>query len=76
MVDAIRAQCVPAELSDSAGTFVCNSLLYAMLRWTAQQGRAIPCGFVHLPRPDASLDAKALTRALTAALWVVVQSAT
>lgn len=75
MVKAILAQGVPAALSDSAGTFVCNSLMYAMLRWTARQGRAIPCGFVHLPRPDASLDAKALTRALIAALWVVVQSA-
>lgn len=74
MAEAVRAAGVPAELSDSAGTFVCNSLLYAMLRWTARQGSAIPCGFVHLPRPDGSMDAQALTRALTAALRVVAQS--
>lgn len=71
MTEAIRAEGVPAELSDSAGTFVCNSLLYAMLRWAARQGREIPCGFVHLPRPDESLTPEALTRALTAALRVV-----
>ena len=75
MVNAIRAEGVPAALSDSAGTFVCNSLLYALLRWTARQGRKIPCGFVHLPRPDEALSTEALTRALAAALRVVVRGA-
>ena len=70
MVNAIHAEGVSAALSDSAGTFVCNSLLYAMLRWATRQGSAIPCGFVHLPRPDGELDAEALVRALTAALRV------
>lgn len=74
MAEAIRAEGVPAALSDSAGTFVCNSLLYAMLRWAARQGSAIPCGFVHLPRPDESLTPEALTRSLTAALRVVVRN--
>lgn len=73
LVNAIRAEGVPAALSDSAGTFVCNSLLYAMLRWAARQGKAIPCGFVHLPRPDEALNAEAIARAVTAALRTVTR---
>lgn len=74
MAEAIRAEGVPAELSDSAGTFVCNSLLYAMLHWAARQGSVIPCGFVHLPRPDEAMDTEAIVRSLAAALRVVAQS--
>ena len=74
MAEAIRAEGVPAALSDSAGAFVCNSLLYAMLRWAARQGREIPCGFVHLPRLDEALPPDSLTRSLTAALRVVVRN--
>ena len=74
MAEAIRAEGVPAALSDSAGAFVCNSLLYAMLRWATRQGSVIPCGFVHLPRPDEALPPDALTRSLTAALRVVVRN--
>lgn len=52
MVDAIRAAGVSAELSNTAGTFVCNSLMYAMLHYTHTHCPDVPCGFVHIPRLD------------------------
>ncbi|WP_137652638.1 pyroglutamyl-peptidase I [Bifidobacterium moukalabense] len=40
---------IPATLSSDAGTFVCNSLFYHLLDWSAQQDRRILSGFVSLP---------------------------
>ena len=39
----------PAALSSDAGTFVCNSLFYHLLNWSAGQERRILSGFVSLP---------------------------
>lgn len=38
-----------AALSSDAGTFVCNSLFYHLLNWSAGQERRILSGFVSLP---------------------------
>ena len=40
MVAAIRAAGVPAEVSNSAGTFVCNHLMYGVLHFIAARGFA------------------------------------
>jgi pyroglutamyl-peptidase len=40
---------LPARLSGSAGTFLCNALMYHALRSCAQHAPAAPCGFIHLP---------------------------
>lgn len=40
---------IPAALSSDAGTFVCNSLFYHLLNWSAGQERRILSGFVSLP---------------------------
>lgn len=64
MVAAIRAAGVPAELSESAGTFVCNSLMYAMLHYTHAHRPDVPCGFVHIPRLNTQAsDAPGISRA-------------
>ena len=47
MVAAIRAAGVPASLSYSAGTFVCNSIFYAAMH--ALAGRSARGGFIHIP---------------------------
>lgn len=49
MLEAMRAAEVPAELSLSAGAFLCNQVAYVMLHEVAQ--RRLPCqvGFIHLP---------------------------
>lgn len=41
---------IPVSLSSDAGTYVCNSLFYNLLHWTATQHRRVLAGFVNLPR--------------------------
>ena len=48
--DAVAAAGVGVEFSLSAGAFLCNHVAYAMLHYLRQRRRAIPAGFVHLPR--------------------------
>lgn len=50
MVDAVRCVGVDAELSLSAGTFLCNEVMYHTLLRAAREGRAFSAGFVHLPQ--------------------------
>lgn len=40
---------IPARLSGSAGTFLCNALMYHALRSCAKHTPRSPCGFMHLP---------------------------
>ena len=40
---------IPVELSDSAGTYVCNSLMYGMLHHLEETGQKIQAGFIHVP---------------------------
>ncbi|MCL5995093.1 MAG: pyroglutamyl-peptidase I [Chloroflexi bacterium] len=49
MLAAVRDAGVPAELSLSAGTFLCNQVLYSLLHHLAVNGMSIPAGFIHLP---------------------------
>lgn len=50
MVHAIKQAGVAASVSNSAGTYVCNHLLYSLLHYLKQTNRAhIPAGFVHIP---------------------------
>jgi pyroglutamyl-peptidase len=49
VVRGLRGADVPAEVSGSAGTFVCNHLFYGLLHRAAVAGSAHQTGFVHLP---------------------------
>ena len=40
---------IPARLSSTAGTFLCNATMYAFLQATEPVRPPVPCGFVHLP---------------------------
>jgi pyroglutamyl-peptidase len=51
-VGALRAGGVPAAPSDSAGSFVCNAVLYGTLQWAAAHRYDGPVGFVHLPTTE------------------------
>jgi pyroglutamyl-peptidase len=46
---AVATAGIPAELSLSAGAFLCNQVTYELLHFLAQQQLAIPAGFIHLP---------------------------
>ena len=47
MVDRLWDAGIPAEVSHSAGTFVCNEVLYRLLGMTS--GSDIMAGFIHVP---------------------------
>ena len=65
IVDALREQNIPAQLSYSAGTFVCNNLLYCALHESAQSYPAPRCGFVHVPYlPEQTRDGSAPSMSL------------
>jgi len=49
MAVAIRAVGVPAEVSNTAGTFVCNHLMYGVLHFLAASGNRARAGFIHVP---------------------------
>ena len=46
---ALTAENIPAELSLSAGAFLCNQVTYSLLHFLAEQNLAVPAGFIHLP---------------------------
>lgn len=48
MLNALQQHSMPAEISNTAGTFVCNHIAYLMLHLASQRpGRR--AGFVHIP---------------------------
>jgi pyroglutamyl-peptidase len=49
MAVAMRAAGVPAEVSNSAGTYVCNHLMYGVLHYLAASGQRARAGFIHVP---------------------------
>ena len=76
MAEAIRAAGLPGELSYSAGSFVCNDLLFRLLhRYDGTQTRVC---FIHVPyRPEQakngvpSMQLDDIIRALEAAIAVI-----
>ena len=47
VADRLNEKKIPASVSFSAGTYICNSAMYAALRLTEKTG--ILAGFIHLP---------------------------
>ena len=48
MLAALHAKGLPAEISQTAGTYVCNHIAYAMLHLAAKR-RGMRAGFIHIP---------------------------
>lgn len=56
VVDALRAQGIPAAASRDAGGFLCNHVFYALMRALAER-TGMRGGFVHVPLlPEQALD--------------------
>ena len=49
MVRSMREAGIPASVSDSAGTFVCNHLMYGVLHFLNAQCPGTRGGFMHVP---------------------------
>ena len=74
-VESIRAENLPASVSNSAGTYVCNHLMYSVLH--ALRETNVRAGFIHVPalpeqtqnRPETpSMPLDDMVRAIEAAL--------
>ena len=80
MAEAIRAAGVAAEVSNTAGTFVCNHLMYAVLHLLAERYPGVRAGFMHVPfvpeqtgdKPgQPSMPLADMVRGLTAAVGAI-----
>ena len=82
IVEELRGEDIPAQLSYSAGTFAGNNLLYCALHESAQKFPAMRCGFVHVPYlPEQAKDGNApsmslalMTKALEIAAEVIAEA--
>jgi len=55
---AIREAGIPARVSNTAGTYLCNFAAYTVRHCCATNGLDIPAGFIHIPsRPDQVVEA-------------------
>ncbi len=50
---------VPAEISNTAGTFVCNHLIYGVLHHVAVNSLPTRAGFIHVPYLESQVQNKA-----------------
>lgn len=59
MVDDMKQGAVPAVVSNTAGTFVCNHIMYALMYYINKNNLNIRGGFIHVPYlPEQVLDKK------------------
>lgn len=50
MIERLTEACLPAEISNSAGTYLCNNVMYHGLYYFSQRNQSdIPSGFIHIP---------------------------
>lgn len=70
MTRAMRAANVPAQISNSAGTYVCNHVMYGVLHFLAASGHPARAGFIHVPYAEAQVLDKPAIPALALATMV------
>jgi pyroglutamyl-peptidase len=85
MLEALVADGVPAYISNTAGTYLCNQTLYGTLHRLAAREHPARAGFIHLPLLPAmvarsgleqpSMDAALMVRAVEIVLGVVARAA-
>ena len=56
----MTAEGIPAYVSNTAGTFLCNQTLYATLHEIAMREKTARAGFIHLPLLPAMVAASGL----------------
>jgi len=82
MLAALTAEGIPAAISNTAGTYLCNDISYTTLDALARRDPTIPAGFVHLPflpsmvaahgLEEPSMDLAVMARAVEVALRPVI----
>ena len=81
MVQAIKEEGLPATVSNTAGTFVCNHLMYQVLYLADKKFPNMRAGFMHIPymteqvinKPNtASMNLTDIVRGIEAAIGAIV----
>ncbi|MBY0121759.1 pyroglutamyl-peptidase I [Bacillus sp. S/N-304-OC-R1] len=49
MVGRLIEEGLPAEISNTAGTYLCNHVMYQSLHFASTHNKQIPAGFIHIP---------------------------
>ena len=84
MVEAIRKEGLPSSLSNSAGTYVCNHLMYGVLYYL-DKSPGITAGFIHVPyipeqtknkKEMPALELSEIVRGLEAAITAIAINGT
>jgi pyroglutamyl-peptidase len=82
MVEAMKENCIPAEISNSAGTYVCNHIMYGLLYNIDKKYPYMKGGFIHIPylpsqtiaKPTVpSMSLKDIIKGLTVGIEAIVQ---
>jgi pyroglutamyl-peptidase len=60
MLEALTREGIPAYLSNTAGTYLCNQTLYATLHAVFTDKRPALAGFMHVPLSPAMVAASGL----------------
>ncbi|MCP4362888.1 MAG: pyroglutamyl-peptidase I [Chloroflexi bacterium] len=81
MVEALHEAGIPGQVSYSAGTFLCNQVMYEILHYLHKHNLATPAGFIHLPQlpqqtagsinPQPSMSLETMVRGLTAVIQTI-----
>ena len=76
IVKAIREAGIPVEVSNSAGTFVCNHIMYQALFASTKAEKPFKAGFMHIPFiPEQSTDKPSLPlEESTKALQIAIET--
>ena len=84
MVEYIKKANIPARVSYTAGTFVCNDIMYRVLYMIDKEFPNMRGGFIHVPYlpeqvlelPDGtpSMSAQMIAKALECALKAIVEN--
>ena len=70
IIDKLKEAGIPASVSNSAGTYVCNHIMYATLHYAAQHLPEMKAGFVHIPYLPSQAVGKPNTPSMSAEIVV------
>jgi pyroglutamyl-peptidase len=83
MVNTVNERGIPAQISYSAGTFLCNQVMYEILHYLHKHQLQKPAGFIHLPQlpeqvagkssPRPSMSLEMMVEGVTAVIETMVR---
>lgn len=65
IADQLSKNGIPAEVSNSAGTYVCNHVMFGMLSYISHEQLNIKCGFIHVPYTPEMVEADEVNQTMT-----------